>query len=198
MRRALPLLLAPLLLIGCERRDTPPKQTVCVVRHAHSYKNVAPQPDNMSAQQLDRLTPQGEEQAIALAEELKHLKAWQVYSSGAGRAMDTALLIAAGAGVTPDARLSSLGGDVSWEARVEAAARGEDLAPEGSESLAQGAARVRALLAETREMNTTDPLIIVTHGDIAALTLGELAGTPLLERPARHVVETGGHVCVSR
>jgi broad specificity phosphatase PhoE len=177
-----------------------PKTTICVVRHAHSFKNVTPTPEGMDAAQLDALTPQGQEQAKALGAALAARAPLAIRSSPAGRAKETAVGIAAQqAGAAPiirtDEALSPLRGSVSWELRQLAASKGEDMMPEDGESLAEGLARAVAAL-EGAEPGTT--LVLVTHGDIAALLLGELEGTPLLARPAKHMLEAGAQRCVTR
>ncbi|MEZ4437111.1 MAG: histidine phosphatase family protein [bacterium] len=116
----------------------------------------------------------------------------------AGRARQTAALIAGGADtVEIVAALRPLDGDIEWSERSQAWRAGDDLRPAGGESLADGRARVAALLDALRaKLGPGERGVWVTHGDIASLVLGELRGTPLLERPTRDTLDTGGHACL--
>ena len=171
--------------------------TICVVRHAEAFKNLDPRPE-MSAEQLDSLTPAGEAQALALVDVLPRIDAstW-VASSPTGRTQATAALLAPDAEIIVDVRLRSLDGTMSWDDRVAAWSAGQDPRPADGESLADGQARVLALLDDVRAETSGDGVaVIVTHGDIAALVLGELRGTALLRRPTTDTLSTGTAVCV--
>lgn len=160
---------------------------LCVVRHAQAFKNLDPRPEDLTPEQRDSLTPEGEAQARALAARIPAEVAL-VLTSPASRTQQTAARLAS---VTPrvEPALRPLDGALSWDARVAAWTRGEDPRPEGGESLADGAARTGALLARLRaELTPGQVAIVVTHGDVAALLLGELRETPLLERPTREAL----------
>jgi broad specificity phosphatase PhoE len=121
-----------------------------------------------------------------------------VSSSPAGRARQTAALIAGGeSAVEVVAELRTLDGDIAWSERTRAWHAGDDPRPAGGESLADGHARVVALLDGLRaKLRPGERAVWVTHGDIASLALGELRGTPLLERPTRDTLDTGAHACL--
>lgn len=178
-------------------RPPPPPATLCVVRHAEAFKNIDPPPPGLDPAGLDTLTPRGEEQARAVRDTLGAGPV-RVSSSPAGRAHQTAALIAGGAdAVEIVAALRSLDGDVAWSERSEAWHGGDDPRPAGGESLADGRARVAAQLDALRaKLGPGERAVWVTHGDVASLVLGELRGTPLLERPTRDTLDTGGHVCL--
>lgn len=196
-------LMALMLLAGCERREasTPPPSRsptqLCVVRHAEAFKNLSPTPPDMSDAQLDTLTETGAAQARQLGQRLPN-GVVLLMTSPAQRAQQTAALLGLKleARVTPSLR--PLEGTMSWEARQAQWARGEDARPAGGgESLADGARRVEALLAEVRQkLGPGEHAVMVTHGDVAALLLGELRGTPLLERTTRDTLATGGMRCL--
>lgn len=178
-------------------RPPPLPATLCVVRHAEAFKNLDPPPAGLDPVGLDTLTPRGEVQALAVRDALGAGPV-RVSSSPAGRARQTAALIAGGADtVEIVAALRPLDGDIEWSERSQAWRAGDDLRPAGGESLADGRARVAALLDALRaKLGPGERAVWVTHGDIASLVLGELRGTPLLERPTRDTLDTGGHACL--
>lgn len=175
---------------------------LCVVRHAEAYKNLSPPPGGLSAAELDRLTAQGEAQARALSERLPRPVAL-VWSSPAGRAQETAALLASlveapvEMPVEVKEALRPLDGDLSWSARLAAWDRGADLDPEGGESLAEGDARGRALLTALRAaLPAGSHAVVVTHGDMAPTLIGALTGAPLLSRPRGEAIGTGEMRCL--
>lgn len=171
------------------------RSQVCVVRHAEAVKNLDPPPADATAAELDSLTPAGEARARAAGGELPAGVA-RVWSSPANRARQTAVLLGRGE-VAVEPALRPLDGAVEWKVRAAAWAAGDDPRPAGGESLGDGAARVRALLDRLRgALGPGEHAVWVTHGDIASIALGELRGTPLLARPERDTVATGGVVCV--
>ena len=182
------LLLTLLVAAGCSEA---PASQVCVARHAEAFKNLEPPPPDMTPAELDALTPRGARQAAALRERLPGPRV-RVWASPAGRTRQTAEALSGAVTVTEALRPND--GDLSWAERREALARGEDPRPPGGESLADGAARATALL-ERLELSGGEHAVLVTHGDVAPLILGHLAGTPLLERPRRHGLETGQMRC---
>lgn len=178
------------------------ERTVFVVRHAESWKNVQPVPD-LPPEQLDALTPKGQDQARALGQRLKGRGVGLVLYSPTGRTRETATAIAEALGVeareaaalaplksgkTPD------GEPVTWPWREEQWRAGQDPRPTGSESLADGVRRALELIEQTR---TSGALVLVTHGDVAAGLVGEAAGTAMPERWGRHQ-PPGGSVTETR
>jgi broad specificity phosphatase PhoE len=177
-------------------RDATARRQLCIVRHAEAWKNVEARRVDMSDLELDTLTPNGEEQARRLRAQLP-MGPKRVVSSPTHRTQQTAALLEPGAAVEVSASLRPLDGAVSWDARTRAWSTGQDPRPDDGESLADGQTRVRTLLADVKSRPpTTTHVVLVTHGDIASLVLGELRGTPLLERPRVDVVNTGQMLCV--
>ena len=185
MIRLLPLLL---VLAACANSES----TVVVVRHAEAFKNLDPQPD-LPPEALDALTPRGEAQARALAEELGEVDV--VLCSPTGRTRETAALLGAPFGLEPivtEALAPLRGGTTpegdpaTWAWREAAWAAGEDPRPEGGESLADGVARAQAEIARY-----SGRVVVVTHGDIAAGLIGAAAGTPVAARWGRHAPAGG-------
>lgn len=185
-------------ITGCGGAPGAGARQLCVVRHAEAYKNLSPPPEGLSAAELDRLTAQGEAQARALSERLPRPVAL-VWSSPAGRAQETAALLASLVEMPVEVKeaLRSLDGDLSWSARLAAWDRGADLDPEGGESLAEGDARGRALLTALRAaLPAGSHAVVVTHGDMAPTLIGALTGAPLLSRPRGEAIGTGEMRCL--
>ncbi len=170
--------------------------TICVVRHAQAHKNLEPPPAQMTSAQLDALTSKGEAQARAMQEGLP-AHAAVIWTSPLGRTRQTADILAQGASVVVHRDLRPLDGEMDYDARVAAASRGDDPRPADGESLHDGAERVRAVLTQLRqELDTGEDAVVVTHGDIASLLLGELRGIPLLDRPEEAILDTGQMMCL--
>ena len=169
---------------------------LCVVRHAEAFKNLDPPPTDMTADQLDTLTGDGIKQARKLRKSVPR-GVTRVWTSPANRTRETATQLALGPPVVIEPALRQLDGAISWDERAQAWSRGEDVRPDGGESLGDGAERVRSMLAQLhRELPPGEHAVIVTHGDIVSLTLGELRGTPLLERPVRDRLNNGEMACL--
>lgn len=160
--------------------------TLFVIRHAQALKNVAHPPDT-PPEQLDALTPTGEEQARALGAALQGRGVTRVLTSPAGRARETAARVAA-----------ALGLEVEVAAGLAELARGGAAGPTGpsmmaaaagGESLAEGVAR--ALAAIEPALQPGEGVVVVTHGDIAAGLIGHAAGTPPAESWPKHEPPTG-------
>lgn len=188
-----------LLSFACDSSDEAEaleSSQLCVMRHAEAFKNLTPPPEGLTSAQLDALTPNGEAQARAAGTRLPR-GVRVLASSPAHRAQQTARGLGLEVEVAIEPALRALDGDVAWDTRVAAWSRGEDRRPEGGESLADGAARVRALLTSLRaRLRDGEHAVVVTHGDIAALVIGELRGTALLERPRRHELGTAEVACL--
>jgi broad specificity phosphatase PhoE len=169
---------------------------LCIVRHAEAWKNVNPRPSELTAEQLDQLTPRGQEQARALAATLPRPVAL-VWSSPATRTQQTAEPL--GLDVTTDivAELRPLDGDVSWEERLRRWAAQQDPRPADGESLADGRVRAQLVLQRVRQrLPAGAHAVLVTHGDLASILIGELRGTPLLARPTVDEIGPGVAVCL--
>ena len=172
-----------------------PRQ-LCVARHAESHQNLGLSEDEVPRGKWDALTEAGEARARAMAAELPS-PIGLALASPTGRTVHTAQLLGLPVATRPDFELLGLRGEVTWQGRVEAAAAGADLAPRGTESLADGAARAGRVVARLRERTPPGThAVVVSHGDFAPLLLGEALGTPILERPAKHAFETGALRCV--
>jgi len=202
MRAALPALAAAIaaLVGGCasspELSEQAEPQVVCVVRHAEAFKNLTPVPDGMKAQDLDALTPRGEADASALAVRLPP-RLEVVLSSPTRRTRQTAEGLAGAVRVEVSEALRPLAGGPLPAPRGELWRAGEDPRPEGGESLADGQARVVALLDQLRaELPPGGVAVLVTHGPIAATILGELRGAPLLMRHRTDDLATGEMRCL--
>lgn len=178
------------MLAACQRSDAPPP-FVCVVRHAEAYKNLPDPPADPAL--ADQLTPTGRAQAAATGAALPRPLA-RVAASPAGRARQTAEDLATGLMVEVWPDLQPLRGDLPWSAREEAWRRGEDPRPEGGESLADGRLRAAKVLDQVRARGGST--VLVTHGDLGPLLLGELAGTPLADRSATHALANGEARCL--
>lgn len=110
--------------------------------------------------------------------------------TGRVRQMAQGMAGAIDASVVPELR--PIAGEMAGEERFGMWARGEDGWPEGGESLADDQARVLSVLARVRrELGEGGRGVGGTHGDIAALMLGELEGVPLLERPGGQMLAPG-------
>lgn len=168
----------------------------CVIRHAEANKNVKAKPDAAP----DELTQAGQAQAQALAEALtpQRERTTRILTSPALRAQYTGEPIAKALGVEArtSGELAQLRGEITWEARVEAWKRGEDVRPDEGEALRDGQWRARTLLLRLlQEEPGGKRVVLITHQDLSAVILGELEGTALLERPLKHALETGQMAC---
>lgn len=169
---------------------------LCVVRHAEAFKNLDPPPADMTAEELDSLTVDGKRQAHELRKSIPR-GVTRVWSSPANRARETAAQLALRPPVVIEPALRQLDGEISWDERTTAWSRGEDGRPDGGESLGDGAERVREMLDRLREeLSPGEHAVIVSHGDIVSLILGELRGTPLLDRPTHDRLSTGELSCL--
>lgn len=192
------LLSAPLplvlLLAACSSPPPGPAQ-VCVARHAESFGNLTDRSPDLSPEQLDTLTPNGEAQARAAGAKLPG-EVVNLWTSPRQRAQQTA----ASYGLKPkpmiNTELRPLDGDMTMATREQAWALGGDPRPEGGESLADGAARAESVLGKARALTDAgQTTVLVTHSDLSALILGALHGTPVMERLKTHRLETAEFAC---
>jgi broad specificity phosphatase PhoE len=133
------------------------------------------------------LTDLGEQQARRAASQLADCGARAVFSSDQRRAVQTALPIADQLGVPvtldPDLRERSLGefeglrSDTVWSAAYDTWAD-PSWRPPGGESIDDVCARVTRFLDQLGTRQNHASVVIVTHGDTAAITLGLLRGVP--------------------
>lgn len=169
---------------------------LCVVRHAQAYRNLEAAPPGLTTEQLNTLTEKGRIQAKKLGAQVPRPVA-AVYTSPTGRTRMTAEVMDLGVPIGLTGKLSKLDGDMAWETRLENWKRGDDPRPDDGESLADGRERILEILDRARtEAADGKHVVFVTHGDIASLVIGELKGTPLLERPINHMIDTGEAVCL--
>lgn len=169
---------------------------LCIVRHAEAYRNIKPTPEGLSAEELDTLTANGEDQAGRVAGAVVH-PVGLLWTSPTKRTRQTAQL--SGLDRAPEIvdDLRMLEGDVSWDERVGQWEAERDPRPDAGESLADGHLRATSLLTRARsELAAGEHAVFVTHGDIASILIGELQGTPLLARPMTHVLGSGESLCL--
>lgn len=178
-----------------------PTLRVFVVRHAQAWKNVASllRPKQMSAEELDALTPKGLARAEELGKELTGRDVVAVYASPARRAQETAAAIAQALGlgapiVSESFRTLDSGSDAnaaSGSARMKNWKAKKDPRPAGGESLADGNARASTAVAELATKHAGHAIVIVTHGEIASSLLTRAAGQDLLAGYFDHFPDEG-------
>lgn len=186
-----------------QEADLPPVAAnevwVFVVRHGEAWKNV-PHPPSLKPAELDNLTQKGNTDAKFLGASLRAAKPSTIFTSPAVRCRQTAMGITAGAGLNAIAFIepalaqlvegtTTEGKPFTMEMRAEAAVNGVDATPVDGEAYFDGMTRVREFAGRLLEKHAGQRVIVVTHGDIAALLIGEAAHTPLLERMAKHQPE---------
>lgn len=169
-----------------------PRRRVFLMRHADvEYFDATGRPFRPETVPL---TGRGREQARATGTALAEVPFDRVITSGLRRTEETASLVLTGREVLreqePRLREIETGRMSEWERATGAAVRdailrslGEDLSPESrflaGETFASAHARVRAVwhdLLARRDWNT---LLVVAHGVVNRLLLGELLGLPL-------------------
>jgi len=186
-----------IVAVGCSSEpEVKVQRQLCVVRHAEAFKNLPSPPVGMSEQDLDALTVEGREEATELGKYLPK-PVGLLWSSPARRAAQTAGAFSTPVSVQIDTDLRPLDGPTSWAQRKEAWKKGVDPTPPNGESLAMGRERALKLLAKAdKELASGHNAVVVTHGDMTAILLGEAHGTPLLERPEKDIIPLGGMSCV--
>jgi broad specificity phosphatase PhoE len=147
---------------------------LCVVRHAQAYGNLKGAPSGLTTEQRNTLTEKGRVQAKRLGAEVPRPVA-AVFASPTGRARMTAELMGLSVPIGLTGELRAL----------------ED------ESLSEGRQRILEALDRARaEVTKGKHVVMVTHGKVAALLIGELKGTPLSKRPSAHRISFGEAVCL--
>ena len=186
----LPLLLAAQAAVDAPRltpATLPPVASdsvrVLLVRHGQALSNLDPTPD-LPAEQLDRLTELGRAQARRAAEAVRRVPIERILTSPAGRAQETASVLAGILGlpteVEPRARSLELG-RLDWDAREAEWANGRDPSPEGGESLEAVGKRVLAVV-EALAKRPGRSVLLVAHSEVIAAFVGELSGLPAPKR----------------
>lgn len=157
---------------------TLPTGTILLVRHAKA----AGQEPNAA------LTPEGEQQAQALAQQLAPLGITQLLSSPWSRAVGTIRPLAEHLNlpIQTDARLTervlSTVNLPLWQQALKAGFAAPALKLPGGESGSEAKSRIQAVLAEVAESGGVT--VIVTHGNLLALGLGlDYAGWAALRNP---------------
>lgn len=158
---------------------------VHVVRHGQSTWNAVRRMQGQTAHVP--LTALGERQARQAAGILVGCGAKTVYSSDLSRALQTALPIAQVLGVAvvedPDLRERSLGrleGQDSRDVWAAADSAWSDPGwhPPGGESILDVCDRAQRFLGRVRDRADGAPVVVVTHGDTAAIVVGLMRGSP--------------------
>jgi probable phosphoglycerate mutase len=156
-----------------------------LVRHGQSTWNAVRRIQGQTAHVP--LTALGHQQARQAAARLTGCGARTVFSSDLRRAVQTAVPIAERLGLTvtlePGLRERSLGdfeGQQSAEAWATAQNGWSDPSwrPPGGESIGDVCVRLALFLRRLHAVPDPSPVIVVTHGDTAAIALGLLRGFP--------------------
>jgi broad specificity phosphatase PhoE len=165
-------------------RVAPDAVRVFLVRHGQALSNLDPAPD-LPPEQLDRLTELGRTQARRAAEALRPVAIERVLTSPAGRARETAAVLAEVLALPIDvevrARSLELGRGLDWDAREAEWALGRDPSPEGGESLEAVGKRVLAVVDEVARRPGRS-VLLVAHSEVIAAFVGELSGLPAPKR----------------
>jgi probable phosphoglycerate mutase len=160
-----------------------------IVRHGQSTWNAR---GVLQGQRADvPLSELGRRQARAAAESLSNSGATSVFTSDLLRARSTAKPIARVLGVPVEARTGlreqcvgiyegRRSRDVWAQTHPEAWDRA-DWRPEGGESIADVAARLKPVLFEIRARSSS--VVVVTHGDTARIAIGLLRGAAVADIP---------------
>ena len=168
---------------------------VVLVRHAQALSNLSPRPD-LSAEELDHLTPLGRQQAQAVGRALAPLGIDGLLTSPARRAIETAEIVGAALGLEPrvekgvrplELGRARDGSPLSWEARQAVWRAGRDPSPPGGESLADLGKRVRDVVRAERGVHPGGMVVLVAHSDVIAAFIGLVQGTPPPARLEIHV-----------
>lgn len=160
---------------------------VYLVRHGQSFSNLNPPPD-LPADQLDRLTPLGQEQAHADGSALRDRGVTLLLSSPAGRARETAAIMGSVLGKAEirtepalrplDLGRSAEGRPFTWDDRIAAWKAGRDPAPARGESMEQLGKRVLGLVEALRKERPGASVALVAHSEVIGALLGLVQGKP--------------------
>lgn len=205
------IILMTLLASGCAQKEDssgeaesavrPDSAIIYLVRHAQSFKNISPKPD-WPPEKLDSLTPEGQKEAKALGEYLKHKNITKIYTSPTGRTWETGMHIASVSEVNipvlKDSSFLSLkngksetGLDINWAWRLKQWESGLDPRPVGGESLKDGQSRSLRKLIEILQTSSHARIVLVTHADICAALLSFVTGDPPAQAYDLNKVATG-------
>jgi TPR repeat protein len=181
-----------------------PRRAV-LVRHAEAWKNVE-HPADMTPEQLDSLTSDGQQQAAGMAREMAAFSITTLLSSPANRAQQTAaplatperpVVIAQALGSIPPCQLAD-GTMADWSYREAAWRAGRSPNPEGCEALDSYGREVLATL-ENALFATNGAVVAVTHGDVlAAVGYALLPETPAEALLQQFMVSTGATLTLER
>ncbi len=168
------------LLTAALASDASGKVTIYVLRHGETDWN---QQGRVQGSTDNSLNAKGREQAAAVASQLATVSVDHIYSSGLTRAIQTADAFKDKAPVTPQPMLNerSFGiyeGKIEKDVAKEWGSRLTSLTDdmEGGESLASIAKRVSAATREIVARHSGGTVMIVAHGGVNPLVIGELIG----------------------
>ena len=160
---------------------------VYLVRHGQAFSNLDPAP-RLPAEELDRLTPLGHEQAAETGRALAPREPALILTSPAERARETAAEIREATGdvaVRTEPRLrplelgrSASGAPASWDERIAEWKAGRDPVPPGGESLAQLGERVLAAVRDEQKRHASRALVVVAHSEVIGALLALARGEP--------------------
>lgn len=168
------------LLTSALAADAKGKVTIYVIRHGETDWN---QQGRVQGSTDNSLNAKGREQASAVASQLASMSVDHIYSSGLTRAIQTAEAFKGKSPITPQPMLNERSFGI-YEGKVEKevakdwsqrlASLDDDM--EGGESLASIAKRVGQTAREIVERHPGGTILIVAHGGVNPLVIGELIG----------------------